>query len=77
MTVKRALTYFRSYIEHSLTRINRVFPKNSPEGGLREVIRVLSWLVSVDQDDIFGEHNGIAVGQYLKKYTRVSLASIH
>jgi hypothetical protein len=61
-------------LEHLLTRINRVFPKNSPGAGLQEAIGLLSWLVVVDEDDTFGEHKEITrVGEYLKKYAKVSI----
>ena len=73
--MKNALSHLRGHVEHSLTRVNRVFQKNLPDGGLREVIRVLSWLVVVDQDDLFGENSGMTVEQHLRKYSKVMLRS--
>ena len=71
--VRTAVAYFHDHLEHLLTRVNRVFPKNSPEGGLQEAIRLLSWLVIVDEDDTFGERKEITgVGEYLKRYAKVS-----
>ena len=72
--MKTAIVYLHNHLEELLTKINRVFKKNSPEGGLREVIRLLSWLVVVDEDDIFGEHKGITVEHYLKRYAKVSIS---
>lgn len=68
------MTYLHSYVEHILSRINKVFQKNMPEGRLSEVIRVLEWLVIVDNDDIFGEHNGLTVRQFLKRYCEVKFS---
>lgn len=72
--MKAAITHLHGHVEHILTRINRIFPRNSPEEGLREVTRLLSWLVIVDEDDTFGEHNGKTVGQYLKRYAKVGVS---
>lgn len=66
-----AIEHVSNHVKNFLTRINRVFPRNSPEGGLQEVIRLLTLLVAVDEDDTFGEHNGITVGHYLKMYAKV------
>lgn len=51
-----------------------MFPKNSPVEGLTEVIRLLSWLVLIDEDAIFGVHNSktVSLAQYLEKYVEVS-----
>ena len=68
---KYAVENLNDHVKHGLSRINRLFPKNSPDGGLRAVIDLLSMLVVVDQNEIFGKQNGRSVTYYLKKYVRV------
>ena len=44
-----------------------------PEGELQEVIRLLLWLVVVDDDDTFGNSHGMSVEYYLKSYVKVRI----
>ena len=67
------MQHLSMHVKNFLTRINRVFPRNMPEGGLQEVIGLLKLLVTVDEDDTFGEHNGITVDHYLKMYVKVGI----
>ena len=69
-----AIEHLSNHVKNFLTRINRVFPRNLPEGRLQEVIRLLTLLVAVDEDNTFGERNGITVGHYLKMYAKVGIA---
>ena len=78
---QKAQRHLRYQLEMSLTRINRMFRRNSPEGALKAVLSLFSILFESDHVGVFQGEEALydrgSLTYYLKKYVKVCRELTH